>query len=49
MVTTIKCYAETRRELKLLAALLSLSMMDVLRDVVHKALEEAQRNAAIPK
>ena len=41
MITTIKCYAETRRELKLLAALLGSSMMDVLRDVVRKALGEA--------
>jgi hypothetical protein len=43
MITTIKCYVETRRKLKLLAALLGMSMMDVLEDVIDKALKEAQK------
>ena len=44
MITTIKCYEETRRKLKLLAALLNKSMTDALEDAIEKALKEAQAN-----
>mgnify|MGYP000921628473 CR=1 FL=1 len=44
MTTTIKVYEETRRKLKLLAALLDKSMLDVVAELVDKALAEAQQN-----
>ena len=37
MTTTIKVYEETRRKLKLLAALLDKSMLDVVAELVDKA------------
>lgn len=45
-VITIKVYVETRRKLKLLAALLGENMQDAAAAAIDKALEEAQRKAA---
>lgn len=46
MLTTIKVRAETRDELKLLAAMRKHSMVDVVAELVHQALElEKQRQA----
>lgn len=41
MNTTIKVHEDTRKKLKLLAALLDKSMMDVLGDLVDEALAKA--------
>ena len=41
-LTTIKIQEETRRNLKLLAALLDKSMVDVLAVLVDEALKKAQ-------
>ena len=43
--TTIKVYVDTRRKLKLLAALLGKNMQDTAAEAIDKALEEAQRKA----
>ena len=40
--TTMKLYLETRKKLRLLAAMLDKSMMDVMDQLVEKALIEAQ-------
>lgn len=42
MNTTIKVRTDTRKKLKLLAALLDKSMMDVLDELVDEALRKAQ-------
>lgn len=44
--TTIKIYMDTRRKLKLLAALLDKSMVDVLEQLVSEALKKAQTDVA---
>lgn len=42
MVTTIKIYEETRKKLKLLAAILDKTMLEVLEQLVSEALEKVQ-------
>ncbi len=42
MNTTIKINEETRKKLKLLAALLDKTMIEVLDQLVNEALEKAQ-------
>lgn len=42
MNTTIKIHDATRKKLKLLAAMLDKSMVDVLDELVDRALREAQ-------
>jgi hypothetical protein len=41
--TTMKLYLDTRKKLRLLAAMLDKSMMDVMDQLVEKALVETQR------
>jgi len=43
-LTTIKIYMDTRKKLKLLAALLDKSMVDVMEQLVSEALKKAQAN-----
>lgn len=45
MLTTIKIYNETRKKLRLLAALLDKSMVEVLDQLVTDALEKAQKSS----
>lgn len=42
MVTTVKIYEETRKKLKLLAAILDKTMLEVLDQLVTEALTKAQ-------
>lgn len=44
MNTTIKVHTDTRKKLKLLAALLDKSMMDMLDELVDEALKKAQED-----
>lgn len=43
-LTTIKIYMDTRKKLRLLAALLDKSMVDVMEQVVDEALKKAQEH-----
>jgi len=43
-LTTIKIYMDTRKKLKLLAALLDKSMVDVMEQLVTEALKKAKSN-----
>jgi predicted transcriptional regulator len=47
MNTTIKIHTDTRRKLKILAALLDKSMTDVLDELVTEALEKAQSGGGV--
>lgn len=47
MNTTIKVHADTRRKLKLLAALLDKSMIEVLDSLVDEALKKAQEGGEL--
>jgi len=44
-LTTIKIYMDTRKKLRLLAALLDKSMVDVLEQLVSEALKKTQNDA----
>jgi hypothetical protein len=44
--TTMKLYLDTRKKLRLLAALLDKSMMDVMDQLVDKALIEVQHETS---
>jgi len=44
---TVKLYVDTRRKLKLLAALLEKSMQEAADEVIDKALEDAQRTQTV--
>ena len=42
MVTTVKIYEETRKKLKLLAAILDKTMLEVLDQLITEALAKVQ-------
>ena len=44
---TVKLYVDTRRRLRLLAALLEKSMQDAADEAIGKALEDAQRTQTV--